>query len=220
MMVNGVARCLTQLVITDLDGTLYWGDGRHALLLRSRTMEWIGRAKGLGDAAVTQLYHELAERYPNPLVGLGSIGLSVEEYHAHVFDSMPVDLVPISPAVVTALQDCPVPVVVVTLASRGYADRVLDVLGLTSHIATVETPGGSGGWLEKSDCYRNLLRRNSVPPEACVVLGDRWLVDVAPALAMGCWGVLIGREHAPGSHLRLAVVGGIDDIRFIRNLAH
>ena len=46
VMVNGVARCLTQLVVTDLDGTLYWGDGRHALLLRRRTMEWIGRAWG------------------------------------------------------------------------------------------------------------------------------------------------------------------------------
>ena len=190
------------LLIADLDGTFYPATGSLTSALRSRTRSWLAQALHLDAAAVAHLYGALPDRHPNPLLGFASLGLSVEEYHAAVFDRIdPAAHVAPDPAVRAALRAFGNAVHVVTFASQTYARRLLTALGVRDCVSSVRTPS-SAGWKEKGDAYAAILKEERCTPADVTVIGDRWETDLLPARHLGCAVALVDESSGslPGGH--------------------
>lgn len=77
---------MPKLYIFDQDGTLYPKDGPLYRATSATTKEWVRRRLNIGGFGLEELYRKLEIEQPNSLDGFASLGLTVEDYHASVFD--------------------------------------------------------------------------------------------------------------------------------------
>lgn len=77
------------------------------------------------------------------------------------------------------------PRAVVSNGERGQAHRKLDALGLRPHFAAVLTPEDAGAPKPDPRMFLQAAAQLGVAPTACLMVGDDFEADIAPAQALG-----------------------------------
>ncbi len=173
-------------IIFDLDGTLYPAANPLTSELRIITKEWIARRKCLTLSDVESLYRELPKKYPHPYHGFLSLGLTPVEYLKQVFDAVnPEKFLFRDAALEGLLSKTPSTKHVVTLASIGYANRVLAALSIRDSIDSVTSMVDYGPSYHKLIVYEELRRKIGAERNEILIVGDNGPVDIETAKKKG-----------------------------------
>ena len=170
----------------DLDNTLYPPSCRLFDQVDRRMGEFVQAALGLDEPAeARRLQKQYLREHGTTLRGLmDRHGVQPESYLAYVHD---IDLSPVQPdpALDAALTALPGRKLIFTNASKRYAARVLDRLGLARHFEAVFDIADAA-YRPKPDryAYETVLRRHALRPEATVFLDDMPR-NLEPAAALG-----------------------------------
>lgn len=164
------------MIIFDLDDTLY----QNKQLSRRNTeltKNWIKEELNLSQDELENLYQNLPDKYPNPLRGIESIGLSTEGYYKNVFRRIePEKYLSENFELENELEKLDRSKIVVSFAPKSYCWRVLEVLGVEQHFEKVFS--ASEFESSKKLAYREI--KNSE-----VVIGDNYSADLKPAADLG-----------------------------------
>jgi len=164
------------MIIFDLDDTLYDNE-RLSRRNTQLTKKWIQQELGLNKAELEELYRNLPKKYPNPLNGVTSLGLSPEGYHENVFGKIePSKYLSERIELKKELEKLDEEQAIVSFAPETYCRRVLDVLGIEEFFQQVISASQFNS--SKKQAYEEIKN-----PE--LVIGDNFKADLRPAIEIG-----------------------------------
>jgi putative hydrolase of the HAD superfamily len=181
--------------IFDLDNTLYPAASDLFPQISARMGQFIANHLGLDGAAATSVQKALFRTHGTTLRGLMvEHGVDPHEFMDFVHD---IDLSGVARAdtLAAALAGLPGRKLVFTNGSRRHAARVLNHLGLDTHVEAVFDIADAG-FVPKPDPagYRILVERFAIAPERAAMVEDM-ARNLAPAAALGMATVLVGSAN-------------------------
>lgn len=195
MKYNSYLNCV-KCYIFDQDGTLY--DKENPITKESRrlTKSWVQRSLSLSETEIDVLYKRLQKEFPNPFDGFCSLGLTVEEYHRNVFDTIDVEkYITYDGKLVELLKKIDAPKYVVTFASSQYTYDLLEILGVLPLIDSVHFVSQNIESHNKAECYKRISNISGVQYGNLCVVGDSYDNDVYAATKLGCKTIWISNQH-------------------------
>lgn len=164
------------MIIFDLDDTLYQNK-RLSQRNTELTKNWIKEELNLSRGELEDLYQKLPDKYPNPLKGIKSLGLSTQGYYKNVFKKInPEKYLSERSDLKKELEKLDGEKVVVSFAPKNYCSRVLEVLGIEQHFEEVYS--ASEFESSKRRAYREIKNPD-------IVVGDNYSTDLKPAADLG-----------------------------------
>ena len=79
-------------------------------------------------------------------------------------------------------------------------------LGMAEYIDGIITSVDAGHLKPHPAVFEMAMHKAGVPPDHCVVIGNREENDIAPALALGMWAILVHPDDPPPAHSRAHAV--------------
>lgn len=194
------------MIIFDLDDTLY----QNKQLSRRNTeltKDWIKEELNLSQDELEDLYQNLPYKYPNPLRGIESIGLSTEGYYNNVFRRIkPEKYLSKNSELENEFEKLDRDLVVVSFAPKNYCWRVLEVLGVEQHFEKVFS--ASEFESSKKRVYREIENPD-------IVVGDNYTTDLKPAAKLGL-DIIHVSESCSIDQKHFCCKDIVDAIRFIK----
>jgi HAD superfamily hydrolase (TIGR01509 family) len=193
-----------QLLIFDLDGTLYELEGgsyEESPLsdhVQSRKKEFF--RKKLGEDSVEETLSRLADRYgqDTSLAVENEYGVDRREYFDFVWDIDPEKI--INPrGSIEEVMDLPYRKAVLTTSPNIWATRALDDLGISEEFEYIQT-GEADERKPKKSAYWKLLNKLEEEPEESIMIGDQENHDIIPANSIGISTVYIGGSSAKADY--------------------
>ena len=201
MKIYSLPEALTAIIL-DIDRTLYdhdeYADGQISAQYR-KLAEHLSVSEGEARARVRAWRDEYARTTGGKTQSLGNtfaalgvpIATSVKwrnetirpEEHLKWDERLVSALTELAAATrLVAVTNNPVAVGESTLRALGVGDLVSEVIGLDTTLRSKPD----------TEPFREALRRLGVPPEGVISIGDRYDVDIAPALAVGMGAIQVG----------------------------
>ncbi len=200
-MIDGIDCTDIKSIIFDQDGTFYPSNSDLARELRERTKIWLMQKLHLSRHEIDLLYEKLRTIYPNPYHGFQSLGASVAEYHAAVFNTInPCNYLAYDPRLIRMLRILPQTKYVVTLASPSYSEALQECLGIARFIEKTYYVSDFAPDYSKKRCYEAIAQGMDGDYSALCVIGDNFQLDIVPALELGCMTVYISNAKVSGAH--------------------
>jgi FMN phosphatase YigB (HAD superfamily) len=194
---------MIKFLIFDLDGTLYPEKSALTLALRKKTKLWISKSLKKSLFEVESLYKKLPSKYPNPLNGFSSLGLSLLDYHKNVFNTINVSkLLKKDFKLISLFKSIPLPKVVATFSSVVYSKRVLIKLGLLKQINKIYSIGSVLPRTDKYFLYENIRKEYHLLPSEILIIGNSFTNDLAFSLKKGYRGILIASNNFKYKNLK------------------
>ena len=78
-----------------------------------------------------------------------------------------------------------IPKVIITNGNREVQVQKVRVTGLDLHVIGIITPGDCGHWKPDSKIFEAAIAMLQIAPGECLVIGDDYARDIAPAIEMG-----------------------------------
>lgn len=185
-----------QLLIFDLDGTLYELEGgsyEESPLsdhVQSRKKEFF--RKNLGEDSVEETLSRLADQYgqDTSLAVENEYGVDRNDYFDFVWNIDPEDI--IEPRVaVDEVMELPYRKAILTTSPSIWATRVLDRIGVSEEFEYIQT-GEPDERKPLKGAYWNLLDKLDTKPENSVMIGDQENHDIIPASDIGITTIYVG----------------------------
>jgi len=201
-----------EVVLFDLDDTLYPRTAGIMGQIRVLILKYMEERLGLSGEEANTLRREYLQTYGTTMRGLQvHHHIDPEDYLDFVHD-MPLDeYIAPNPALDEALAAIRQTKVIFTNASRGHAERVLEVLGVRRHFDRIVDVGDMD-YLSKPEpsSYRRMCDLLGRPPEACMLVEDN-VRNLLPARELGMTTVLVGTEEEGAERVDY-VIPRIEDI--------
>lgn len=185
---------LSKIIIFDQDGTFYSREKPFYKYLSITTKNWIKEKLKISDSKINFFYKKLINRYPNPLIGFKSLGLSISDYHNKVFANAPMHLIKKNPSLIKLLYKTNSKKYVVTFSPSKYSKLLQEKIGIRHLIKKTYCFSETNKCLDKVVYYRKIRRENSVKPQNILVIGDNFINDIKPAITYNFMAILI--NHA------------------------
>jgi FMN phosphatase YigB (HAD superfamily) len=178
---------MIKIIIFDQDGTLY--NPKHKLTkeLRIRTKKWISKKLNISPQRVDKIYKNLPKKYPNPLDGFESLGLSSKEYLRNVFDKTRIEnFIKRDSKLIKTFENIKNEVYIVTIASIKYSLKLQSVLGIKKYIKKTFSLGEKYPIFKtKYQIYEEIRKSKKVLRKEILIIGDNYEVDLKKALSKG-----------------------------------
>ncbi|MBN1659705.1 MAG: pyrimidine 5'-nucleotidase [Anaerolineae bacterium] len=190
-----------KVVLFDLDDTLYPRTAGVMGQIRVLILKYMEERLGLATEEANALRREYLKTYGTTMRGLQAHhGIDPGEYLNFVHDMPLHEYIAPNPALDEALAAIPQKKVIFTNASRGHAERVLEVLDIRHHFDRIVDVSDMD-YLSKPEpsSYRRICDMLGQRPEACVLVEDV-ARNLQPAKELGMVTVLVGegQEGAEG----------------------
>lgn len=195
-----------QVIFFDLDDTLYPAENGVWTMISARISRYMTEQMGLASPQVAALRQKYAEEQGTTLNGLmQDFSVDPEDYLAFVHDADLSSLLRPDPVLRSMLADLPQSKFVFTNASRGHAERVLELLGVRSEFDDIIDIVALG-YVNKPElqAYRTALAIAGSPAAACMMVDDR-VRNLEPAAALGMRTVLVGARDEPNEAVDLQI---------------
>ncbi|NLE43341.1 MAG: pyrimidine 5'-nucleotidase [Chloroflexi bacterium] len=207
-----------ELIIFDLDNTLYDGDSGLLQELGRRIRIWLQTHLNLEDAAAQALQHEYHRLYGTTMGGLivEHPDLDIHDYLQFVHDIPVEDYLQPDQALAQMLVSLPLRKIVYTNATSEYGWRVLAALDVQTYFERVV--GIEEVELRNkiySDAYGRMLDLVGVEPDRCIMVED-WVSNLQAAKALGMVTVLVGEE--PAEHVDFCAPDILQVGRIVKSL--
>jgi phosphoglycolate phosphatase/putative hydrolase of the HAD superfamily len=189
-----------EALVFDLDNTLYTNPG-YAAFQEEALVERLGRELGIGsEAAAARIAALRAER---AAAGLGktSLGrlfsvLGIEmatsvRWREECFE--PAEWLPRDPRLDRALEALArlFSIALVTNNPRLVGEKSLDALGVRARFSAIIGLEDSSAGKPALEPFSLVAARLGLPTSSCVSVGDRFDVDLAPAMELGMGAILV-----------------------------
>ena len=201
-----------EVVLFDLDDTLYPRTAGVMGQIRVLILKYMEERLGLAEEDANALRREYLKAYGTTMRGLQAHhGIDPEDYLEFVHDMPLGEYIAPNPALDEALAAIPQRKVIFTNASRGHAERVLEVLGVRRHFDRIVDVGDMD-YLSKPEpsSYERICHMLGSAPETCVLVEDITR-NLLPAKELGMTTVLVGEEQAGADGVDY-VIPWIEDI--------
>lgn len=186
---------MIEAYIFDQDGTLYPKKSKLYQALRAKTKQWLMKSLKVNREGVEKLYKSLPKNYPHPFEGFTSLGLTAEEYHKEVFDSInPYEYIKKDEKLIELFKSIKVPKYVVTLASKKYSFKLRKALGIEKLIDDSIFVIDFFPKCSKIHPYKDISKRLDIDPKRICIVGDNLEIDLIPALENGFQTIFIGKN--------------------------
>lgn len=171
------------ICIFDADGTFYDKESPLTFEMRNRVVHLLSDINSWTLEETELKYRNLRSDYPNPYLGVGSIGLSPSMYQS-VFNSLSVEAYISKDVALVALMSTLsqyAEIYVLSFAPVEYVNRLLTALGIIEFIASVSCADCKYSY-EKGNYYAE-LKLNNPESMSFIAVGDDFENDIMPALA-------------------------------------
>jgi putative hydrolase of the HAD superfamily len=188
-----------ELILFDLDGTLYPGDSGMLKEISRRIQLWLCERLGLTWVEAGALRHDYFQRYGTTLNGLiAERTVDADDYLTFVHDIPVESYLGPNPALGSMLEALPLRRAVYTNASTEYSWRVLEVLGITAHferVISIEDVSLRNKLYR--DAYLQALSLMGAQGDECVMVEDS-ARNLQAAKALGMTTMLLSQDGAQG----------------------
>ncbi len=206
-------------VLIDLDETLYAPGDALIRVVDRRITAFIALRTGLPWERADELRRVLWCEFGTTARGLNRLfDISERDLNRFAVDSVEPELhVTRDPALAGHLARIPVPCYLFTNATRRYAERVLQALGVAEHLERIFDIEFSLFNPKPAPLfYRRVVQAAGVSPGEMALVEDSPR-NLAPALEMGMWCVYVGEGEAPDGALHARCFAAVPDL--LLNLA-
>jgi len=191
-----------EAVLVDLDETLYQAGDAIIRTVDRRITAFIAQHTGMPWRSADRLRVELWAEFGTTARGLNYLfDISERDVNRFAVDAVdPTRHVKPDPALAHHLGRIPTPLYVFTNATRRYAERVLETLGVRRHFRRIFAIEFSLYNPKPSPIYYERVARELALPPQCIALVDDTPPNLEPGLAMGMRCVCVGDRGsvAPG----------------------
>ncbi len=175
-----------EMILFDLDGTLYPKNHPLIDLVRNKTKSWIASTLSISMDEVEEIYSKLPESFPHPYFGFQSLGLSPKQYLDNVFDNVdPSASVNADSSLIDLFSELPGDKHVVTLSSDRYANQLLTALGIAHFFKSVKSLINFDPSYNKIDVYEQLRGEAGLNCNQVLIVGDNYENDLRDAELSG-----------------------------------
>ncbi len=183
-------------LLFDLDDTLYPPGSGIMAQIRGRILTYMQDRLSLSAEDADVLRRDYLHRYGTTMRGLQvNHAIDADDYLHYVHDFPLRIYLEANPRLDAALRAIPHDKVVFTNASREHAERVLAVLGITSHFsAIVDVRDMEYESKPQPGAYKRICDLLDVLPESCLLIEDN-VRNLLPAKALGMATVLVNHDH-------------------------
>jgi len=207
-----------EVVIFDLDNTLYHGDSGLLQEIGRRIRVWLQRAMGISPDEAARIQKDYYTRYGTTMGGLvvEQQDLDVYDYLEYVHDIAVESYVGADSQLAAMLDALALRKVVYTNATSEYGWRVLRALGVDDHFEQVVGIGEVN--LRNKvyrDAYEHMLRLISAHSRRCIMVED-WVSNLLAAKELGMITILVGTERA--DHVDYVVDSVLDVEHVVRKV--
>ena len=212
--VYNVAIMALEVIIFDLDNTLYNSDSGLLQEIGRRIRVWLQRVMRISPDEAARIQKDYYMRYGTTMGGLvvEHQGLDIHDYLDYVHDIAVETYLDASPQLATMLDSLALRKIVYTNATSEYGWRVLRALGVYAHFEQVV------GIEEVNfrnkvhrDAYEHMLKLISADSSNCIMVED-WVSNLQAAKELGMTTILVGAERA--EHVDY-VVDGVLDVAYV-----
>jgi putative hydrolase of the HAD superfamily len=207
-----------EVIIFDLDNTLYHSDSGLSNEIGRRIRVWLQRSLQISSDTAAQMQHDYYRRYGTTMGGLivEHQGLDIHDYLEYVHD-IPIDayLDP-DPRLETMLVSLGLRKVVYTNATSEYGWRVLSALGVDhcfERMVGIEEVNLRNKVYR--DAYECMLRLIAARSNDCIMVED-WISNLRVAKELGMTTILVGTEGA--AHVDYVVTSVLDVEQIVRGI--
>lgn len=172
---------INKLYLFDMDGTLYEKSNPITFELRQKCFSRISQIYSCSLDEASKLYFGLARDYPNPYKGLGSLGITPDEYMKFFNDLSVEKYIKKDQELFQFLNTISGEKRIVTFSPMDYARRVLNSLGVAQCFDEIICMNSVYDY-EKKNYYATLHCDNF---DSIYVFGDDYINDILPALNKG-----------------------------------
>lgn len=203
---------MIEVVLFDLDDTLYPRTAGIMGQIRVLILRYMEERLGLPAEEANALRREYLKAYGTTMRGLQvHHEIDPEDYLDFVHDMPLGEYIAHNPTLGEALAAIPQRKVIFTNASRGHAERVLEVLGIRHHFDRIIDVGDMDYQSKpEPSSYKRICDMLGRRPETCLLVEDI-VRNLLPAKELGMTTVLVGEEEGRAEGVDY-VIPRIEDI--------
>lgn len=171
-----------KVIIFDQDGTFYPQNSIFYKTLSAKTKLWVQDNLSIPNNKINFFYKNLEKKYPNPLLGFNSIGLTVDKYHKEVFTKVKLDEIDKDDELINLFEKISkIRKFVVTFSSIDYSNKIQKKLGIKKYIEKTYTFTDNSPTLNKIYFYKKIEQETGVKPQNIMIIGDNFKNDLESA---------------------------------------
>lgn len=208
---------MIQTFIFDLDGTLYPKNSDLYLIMSSLITKWFKTYLKVSNDDFIEFYENMKQNYPNPLEAIQVFGLSTASYYQEVFKGInPKHYLLEDVDVKYTLSRLLGKKFLVTLSSRGHAEKVLQALSVNQYFSEIYNPGVNWHTYHKIDVYEKIRKECKLSANEICVIGDDYAVDIETAKNAGYSCVLVSKNK----HMTVPTISTIRQLLSLNNISN
>ena len=182
---------MKQIIIFDLDGTLYSKDNAFFKFLEIKTQKYMMR---MTPNLTNKQFKKMEEKIPNLLQALEYLKLDKNKFYEDVYGDIEYEtFFKEDKKLKNILSGMNTTNFIVTMSGNKEINAISKLLGIEKYIEK----GYSPELLDissKGEIYEKILVEYDINPKDCFVIGDDFKIDIEPAIAIGMNTVYISNK--------------------------